>query len=393
MVKATSADLVAILRRFNRATEDDTSRLVNYVSSDHPYQETTLFKFRFAKQNFIVIFDSKANDDPQQIEELVTNANPNIHGEVLANPLDNHKHYAINFKGHDTYLFEVTPSKKRLDLELAGRYPDISRSTIQKYVKLGLVRVNGEVQTTVKFEVDDTADIAISFPEKQDFSASDLPIIYLDDNVIVVNKPVGVLTHSKGELNDEFTVADFFRRYSTYHADTNRPGIVHRLDRDTSGVIIGARNPETAELLVKQFADRKAKKTYLAIVAGHPKAEKATIDLPIGRNPKTPSTFRVDAGGKSALTNYDVLDQTDAYALVQLAPKTGRTHQLRVHMAYIGTPIIGDRVYGVAANRLFLHAYSLEITIPNGQRETFIAPVPKDFTTLFPGIKDDLRHD
>jgi len=392
MVKATSADLVAVLRRFNRALESDTSRMVNYVTSEHPFQETTLFKFRFNKQNFIVIFDSKAEDDPQQIEELVASAEPNIRGEVVSSPLDNHKIYSINFKGHDTYLFEVTPSKKRLDLELSSRYPDTSRSTIQKYIKLGLVKVNGEVQTSTKYEVDDVADIAISFPEKQDFSSEELPIIYLDDNVIVVNKPVGVLTHSKGELSDEFTVADFFRRYSSYHADTNRPGIVHRLDRDTSGIIIGARNAETAELLVKQFADRKAKKTYLAVLAGHPKAGKATIDLPIGRNPKTPSTFRVDAGGKSAQTNYDVLDQTDNYSLVQLAPKTGRTHQLRVHMSYIGTPILGDRVYGIAADRLYLHAYSLEITIPGGKRETFVAPVPTDFTTLFPRIKDDLQH-
>jgi 23S rRNA pseudouridine1911/1915/1917 synthase len=254
------------------------------------------------------------------------------------------------------------------------------------------VKVNGETQASPKLEVEDTADIAISLPDKQDFSAKTLPIIYLDDNVIVVNKPVGVLTHSKGDLNDEFTVAEFFRRYSTYHTDTNRPGVVHRLDRDTSGVIIGARHAEAAEVLMKQFADRKAKKTYLAVLEGHPKVDKATIDLPIGRNPKTPSTFRVDAGGKAALTNYDVLDKTDDYSLVRLEPKTGRTHQLRVHMAYLGTPILGDRVYGAQAQRLLLHAYSLEITIPGSQRETFVAPVPENFTTLFPKLKDGLQH-
>ena len=208
-------------------------------------------------------------------------------------------------------------------------------------------------------------------------------IIYLDDNVVVVNKPVGVLTHSKGALNDEFTVADFFRRYTTVGLDTNRPGIVHRLDRDTSGVIIGARNPEAAHLLQKQFADRKTKKTYIAVIDGHLKEQAAKIDLPIGRNPSAPSTFRVDARGKQATTEYKVLAANDTNSLVELKPATGRTHQLRVHMAYLNTPITGDRVYGKEADRLYLHALRLEITIPTSDRRVFEAPLPAEFTSKF----------
>ena len=148
--------------------------------------------------------------------------------------------------------------------------------------------------------------------------------------------------------------------------------------------MIGARNPETATLLQKQFADRKTKKTYVAVVDGIPKQMNAKIDLPIGRNPSAPSTFRVDAKGKSAITNYDVLDTTEKLSLVELRPYTGRTHQLRVHMSYLGTPIHGDRVYGKPADRLYLHAKELEVTIPTSERKTFTAPVPKEFLDLFP---------
>jgi 23S rRNA pseudouridine1911/1915/1917 synthase len=249
------------------------------------------------------------------------------------------------------------------------------------------VSVNGVVLSSTKQDIIKSDDIAVSIPTATDFSEDTLPIIYVDDNVIVINKPIGVLSHSKGALNDEFTVADFFARYSTYNADTNRPGIVHRLDRDTSGVMIGARNLETATMLQKQFADRKTKKTYMAIVEGIPKSMKAQIDLPIGRNPSAPSTFRVDVKGKAALTTYEVVTENGKEALVKLAPRTGRTHQLRVHMKYIGTPIRGDKVYGKESDRLYLHAASLEITIPTSDRKTFTAPLPQEFLDIFPQAK------
>lgn len=250
--------------------------------------------------------------------------------------------------------------------------------------------MRGLQATQAKQEVTENDEIAMLPPEKASFSDSDLPIIYIDDNVIVVNKPAGVLTHSKGVMNDEFTVAEFFRRYTTNALEANRPGIVHRLDRDTSGVIIGARNDETAAMLKKQFADRLTKKEYVAVVEGIPKTEKAVIDLPIGRNPAAPSTFRVDPSGKSALTTYEVVATNGKCSLVKLWPKTGRTHQLRVHMQYINAPIVGDRVYGVKSksDRLMLHAASLEVTIPTSRRETFRAPIPPEFTKEFPEAKD-----
>lgn len=270
----------------------------------------------------------------------------------------------------------------RLDAYLARYWPEYSRSTWQKYIELGYVLVNDTVETSTKRHLSEDDVVTYKIPDAPDYSQQTLPIIYQDDNVVVINKPTGVLTHSKGALNEEFTVADFFRPLTTYHKDTNRPGIIHRLDRDTSGVLIGVRNEKTASLLQRQFSDRKVKKTYIAVVDGVLKQSEALIDLPIGRNPKEPSQFRVDAGGKSAQTTYKVLSSNGTFSLVELSPRTGRTHQLRVHMAYIGVPIHGDKVYGSRSDRLYLHAKCLEITIPEGDRRTFETPVPESFQQL-----------
>src|SRR5690606_16607757 len=146
------------------------------------------------------------------------------------------------------------------------RYPSFSRSTIQKYIKSGYVSIDGQVIAIPRAEVSPADVIALDIPEAPDHSKEELPILYIDDDVIVVDKPAGILTHSKGALSDEFTVADFFARYSTFNSDSNRPGIVHRLDRDTSGVIIGARHSEAGLFLKRQFSNRTAKKTYSAVV-------------------------------------------------------------------------------------------------------------------------------
>lgn len=278
-------------------------------------------------------------------------------------------------------------TKQRLDIVLAERYPEASRSTWQKLIKTGQVHVNGRVVEAPKFEVSQSDKIIARAPQATDFSGRTLPILYQDDNVIAINKPAGILTHSKGALHSEFSVADFFARYCTFHADTDRPGIVHRLDRDTSGVMIGARTPQAGEWLVRQFSQRKVKKTYIAIVTGRLKESSARIELPIGRNPKAPSTFRIDPGGKDATTTYKILATQEGKTLVKLHPLTGRTHQLRVHMQYLAAPILGDRVYGIPADRLYLHAYQLEITLPDGQQKIFTAPLPDEFRSYFPGIK------
>lgn len=268
----------------------------------------------------------------------------------------------------------------RLDVYVAQSWPEQSRSTWQKRITAGQVSVNGDVQTSVKYEIRGDDQVSVDQPQMPDHSAEILPIVYEDENVIVIDKPGGVLTHSKGALNDEFTVAEFVRPKTSYKSSTNRPGIIHRLDRATSGIIVCVKNDDTANYLSRQFSNRTVKKQYVAVTSGVPKELHAIIDLPIGRHPSAPSTFRVDSKGKTAETEYEVAAQLGSKALVRLKPKTGRTHQLRVHLAYIKAPILGDIVYGTEqADRMYLHAEALEITLPGGNRQVFTSPAPASF--------------
>lgn len=391
-MKITANDLLAILRRFGEAGDDNVPRHIDQIKQTHPSPINQLVQFRFNRAHYFALFDETAEDRECYIREQLAVADSNMTGELLENPTTDIMTYGLPFKGKDVYLFKKNSDKQRLDVLLASRYPETSRSTWQKHIKAGHVSVNDKLVTSAKQEVSDADAISLSIPEATDFSEHTLPIVYLDDDVIVVNKPAGILTHSKGALNDEFTVAEFFRRYTTVGLGTNRPGIVHRLDRDTSGIIIGARTPEAFALLKSQFADRKTKKYYIAVTDGTPKQPVAKIDVPIGRNPASPSTFRPDSKGKPAITDYKVLESDGGHALLLLHPHTGRTHQLRVHMSYLGTPITGDRVYGKASDRLYLHAYKLEVTTAPEKRLIFIAPVPDKFSNYFPEVTHDVAH-
>ena len=266
----------------------------------------------------------------------------------------------------------------RIDTFLADTRPEYSRSAWQKLIKQGKITVNGIVVDAAKFEVTANDTVQAGLP-KVAMQTKDFAVIFEDDDVIVINKPIGILTHAKGIFSDEFTVADFVRPMTSYNVDTNRPGIIHRLDRDTSGVLLCAKNEAAAKMLSKQFQRRTVQKIYYAVTEGVPKIEKANIDIPIGRDPKQPNRFRVDPNGKPAQTYYEVMKHKDDGAVVRLEPKTGRTHQLRVHLKYVDAPIKGDRVYGKKAERLYLHAYSLQITLPSGKNHIFTVDIPKEF--------------
>lgn len=267
---------------------------------------------------------------------------------------------------------KATPAeapKTRLDLLLVDKYKSYNRSSLQKFIESGFVKVDGEIVAKSNAKFTDDVKLELNVPETLKNSDLIPETIYEDENVIVMNKPAGLLSMKKGEYCPEKTLEDYGL-------------LVHRLDRDTSGVVILAKNPETQSFLRKQFQDRKAHKTYYAVVEGHPKLDEANIDLPIARDLKRPTTFRVDANGKPAQTYYKVIKKSDGRALIELRPTTGRTHQLRVHLSHLGCPIVGDAVYGNKASRLFLHAYSLEITLPGGERRTFIAELPKEFENV-----------
>ena len=267
---------------------------------------------------------------------------------------------------------KATPAeapKTRLDLLLVDKYKSYNRSSLQKFIESGFVKVDGEIVTKSNAKFTDDVKLELNVPETLKNSDLIPETIYEDENVIVMNKPAGLLSMKKGEYCPEKTLEDYGL-------------LVHRLDRDTSGVVILAKNPDAQTFLRKQFQDRRAHKTYYAVVEGHPKLDEANIDLPIARDLKRPTTFRVDANGKPAQTYYKVIKKSDGRALIELRPTTGRTHQLRVHLSHLGCPIVGDAVYGNKASRLFLHAYSLEITLPGGERRTFIAELPKEFENV-----------
>lgn len=258
--------------------------------------------------------------------------------------------------------------KTRLDLALSTKYPQFNRSVIQKYIKAGQATINGKITTKPNTATTEADNLKINL--KSTLAPPKIPTIYEDENVIVLDKPAGLLTISKGAFNPEPTLEQ--------HGQ-----IVHRLDRDTSGVIILAKNSATKTKLQKQFQSRKVYKTYYAITSKKPKLPHAIINIPIARDLKHPTQFKTDPTGREAITEYKVISTSNNRTLIKLKPQTGRTHQLRVHLAHIGAPILGDKIYGTTpANRMYLHAAQLEITIPEGQRKTFTAKLPKEFQNV-----------
>lgn len=276
-------------------------------------------------------------------------------------------------------IIDEAQARLRTDVLVSNQFPTVSRAFLHKLFDAGKVTLNGEdVKPGHKLRLGEKIYIDFELNDLEKIPDIELPILYEDDSVIVINKPTGVISHSRGKYWNEPSVASFIRQKTGL--DGERTGIVHRLDRATSGVMICAKNPATLSMLQKQFSLRKVKKTYTAVVKGHLEPAEAVIDMPIERNPKAPSTFRVGPNGKPSVTKYKVLKSSNDKSLLELSPTTGRTHQLRVHLQQLGKPIIGDPLYGgEPADRLMLHALSLEITIPESERKVFTAPLPEEF--------------
>jgi len=234
-------------------------------------------------------------------------------------------------------------------------------------------------------------------PPSVEPEAIDLDILYEDDDVVVVNKPQGMVVHPAAG-NWSGTLVQGLMHHVIGLADGSeslRPGIVHRLDKDTSGVIITAKTPESQEYLSEQFRGRSLEKTYLAIVRGTPPQSKGEIATGIIRDPRNRKRFTAVArGGKPAITGYRVLKRVSGYAFLIVHPMTGRTHQIRVHMRHIGCPILGDPVYARADRTfpdvgLMLHAYKLAIRLPgSGEKHRFSAPLPERFRLVLRSFAD-----
>lgn len=291
----------------------------------------------------------------------------------------------------------------RLDKFMAEQISQVSRVKLQEMIANGEVLLNGKVvrKAAQKLEFGDRVETTLAAEEEDELKkqALDLDILYEDGNVIVVNKPAGLVVHP-GAGHSKNTLVNAL----IYHwpeiaqvGEPKRPGIVHRLDKETSGVMIVARNQAAYEWLVKQFKGRKVQKSYLALVDGTPPTPTGRIETRIGRDEKFRQRMAVTYGekGRKAVTEYftkqDYLDHT----LVEVNPLSGRTHQIRVHMAFIGCPVAGDRVYGrrkssLDLERFFLHASGLSIRLP-GEKEmrSFEAPLSKDLQKVLEQLESN----
>lgn len=282
----------------------------------------------------------------------------------------------------DGKLISYEPGQ-RLDKALAAAFPQYSRAYLARLIDADVVLVNGKpTKAGWKLRQGDEVTITADLSQEQVIEDIDLPVIYEDDDVLVIDKPSGVISHSRGKYWYEPSVASFVRQRAGGTANPeDRAGIVHRLDRATSGVMICAKNEAALSFLQKQFSARTVQKTYKAIISGHIKPPTAVIDMPIERNPRKPSSFRVGSNGKPAQTAYETIAESDSYSMLELKPRTGRTHQLRVHLVHQGKPIVGDELYGgESADRLMLHAASLTLKLPSGEEKTFQAQLPEIFT-------------
>jgi len=290
---------------------------------------------------------------------------------------------------------EVDDGGTRLDKFLAEQVADLSRSAIRRLIDTAQVTVSGEpVKASYKVRPGDLVVVCVPQPEPEEPAAEAIPlsIVYEDQALIVVNKPAGMVIHPAPGHRNGTLVNALLAHCPDLAGDSGdaRPGIVHRLDRDTSGLILVAKNEQIRRALQRQFKDRQVHKVYVALLDGNLEAARGRIEAPLGRDPRHRQRMAVVPGGREAVTEYRLLASFAGgdYSLVEAEPKTGRTHQIRVHFASIGHPVVGDTVYGRRRTRLsmprqFLHAQRLGFTHPlTGQPLEFSAPLPDDLTTV-----------
>jgi 23S rRNA pseudouridine1911/1915/1917 synthase len=296
---------------------------------------------------------------------------------------------------------QATQGGQRLDKFLAEQVPDLSRSAAQRLIDQEHVSVNGETaRASYKVRSGDLVVALLPAEEPAAPAAEEIPlnVLYEDDALLVVDKPAGMVVHPAPGHAGGTLVNALLAHSPELAGDSSdeRPGIVHRLDRDTSGLILLAKNEKVRRALQRQFQERQVRKAYLALLYGHLQPAWGRIEAPIGRDPRHRQRMAVVPGGREAVTEYHVLEQyshpvgpaAGLYTLAQVEPKTGRTHQIRVHLASIGHPVVGDAVYGrkrtsLPLARQFLHAQRIEFKHPaSGQRLAFEAPPPEDLVAI-----------
>ena len=299
----------------------------------------------------------------------------------------------------EEFEFQIEQKSGRVDKYLTTELDTMSRSKVQTLIADGYVIVNGEtIKANYKLETGDKVEVFVPEPEAVDVEAEDIPldIIYEDKDIVLINKAQGMVVHpGAGNPNGTLVNALLFhiKDLSGINGEI-RPGIVHRLDKDTSGILMVAKNDEAHVNLSEQLQNRTVKRKYWALVHGVLPHEHGTINAPIGRDPKDRQKFTVIKGGKEAISHFRVLERIQKFSLMEVSLETGRTHQIRVHLNYIDHPVAGDKIYGpkksLEGNGQFLHARMLEFTHPRtGETMSFEAELP----ALFEETLDRLRKD
>ncbi len=293
---------------------------------------------------------------------------------------------------------QVEEKGERIDRYLSQHLPDLSRSRIQQLIEQGNVQVNGKVCTSKKITVQAGDRISLTIPEAKPLDlqpeAIPLEVLYEDDALIIINKPAGLVVHP-APGHEEGTLVNALLAHCSNLAGiggVQRPGIVHRLDKDTTGAIAIAKTDQAHQNLQAQLKAKTARREYLGVVYGAPSADSGTVDQPIGRHPidrKKMAVVPVEKGGRLAVTHWHIRERLGNYTLMHFQLETGRTHQIRVHSAYMGHPIVGDPVYstgrsvGVNLPGQALHAWRLTLQHPVTHESIEVtAPVPKSLTTL-----------
>ena len=296
--------------------------------------------------------------------------------------------------------YVITDQTGRIDKVLTILEPEITRSQLKNLINDGHVTVNGQpVKPKYKVQAGDKISLVKPEPQSLELTPENIPldIVYEDDDMIVVNKPQGMVVHpAPGHPDHTLVNALLYHSPLSTINGTFRPGIVHRIDKDTSGLLMVAKNDLAHQSLAEQLRNKTNKREYLALVYGQIKEDEGTIDAPLGRNPQDRKKQAVVKGGRHAVTHFKVIKRYDNFTLVKCILETGRTHQIRVHMKYIGHPLVGDPLYGprkvIGKDGQFLHAALLGFKHPRtGKELVFEAPLPENFQKMLDKL-DKQQH-
>ena len=278
---------------------------------------------------------------------------------------------------------------QRLDRVLVAQLPELSRTYVRALIDGGQVSVDGrQRKASYRLHTGEQVEVQIPPPASTDLVPEAIPlsIVYEDADVIVIDKPVGLVVHpAPGHARGTVVNAVLAHAPEMQINGSQRPGIVHRIDKDTSGLLIVAKHERAMAALVAQFQARQTLKIYLTLVDGVVEPDEGTIDVPIGRDPRNRQRMAPTREGRSAISHFRVLERFAHHTLLEVRIESGRTHQIRVHCAFIGHPVVGDSVYGnpkgvgnLPLTRQFLHATRLGLRLPNGERREFTSPLPPD---------------